>query len=572
MDSRKRNQRIISAALTSLFMFQQTMMLSAFSTEITGVIGNNGIYNINPTAVNGSMGYRKYNDFDLSKGDVANLNFLKGNKNIETFVNLVNNKINIEGTVNSMRGNNFYNGKAVFVSPKGMVVGASGVLNVGSLGIYTPNQSTYNYYLNNPENSLNDLANINNAGDGTVTINGKVLAAKDIDIVSSNIKVPGQMVARGTDVVQAYDNALFNNLVNTSNIKSAGSMTNNGGKITFTSSNGTTVSNNITNYGTGGIEMKNINSDGILLGSKIASNGDIKLTNTGDKGIVIAKAAEINSSKNIIMDDTSKSGIVHQGLSKADNNVNIKANGGNVVIGDKSDKDNYVTAGNNIDINVKNGSILNYGVEKVLLNAGNDLTMNVTDGTIGLPVQQAACTGSGCTGIGPKDQGSRDFTKSVNANVKGKVKAETNKVTKPDDLVINYAAIDSDMNIDSIKADGRVILTVDDDYGYNNNGSTRYNMVNARPDDNSDTNIEGTGISLISNGSIGTKKNPVTFIQTGADKGYSMDVLAENNINLKENSYNDKNYGRDNEIKTNKACNIIARKGDANIEFAGNTT
>ena len=64
MDSRKRNQRIISAALTSLFMFQQTMMLSAFSTEITGVIGNNGIYNINPTAVNGSMGYRKYNDFD----------------------------------------------------------------------------------------------------------------------------------------------------------------------------------------------------------------------------------------------------------------------------------------------------------------------------------------------------------------------------------------------------------------------------------------------------------------------------------------------------------------------------
>jgi hypothetical protein len=96
-------------------------------------------------------------------------------------------------------------------------------------------------------------------------------------------------------------------------------------------------------------------------------------------------------------------------------------------------------------------------------------------------------------------------------------------------------------------------------------------MVNARTD-NSDTNIEGTGISLIANGSIGTKNKPVTFIQTGAAQGYSMDVLAENNINLKENSFNDSNYGRAKEITTNKACTIIARKGDANIEFAGNTT
>ena len=241
------------------------------------------------------------------------------------------------------------------------------------------------------------------------------------------------------------------------------------------------------------------------------------------------------------------------------------------VLGDNTSNNNYVTAGKDIAITVTDGSLLNYGVEKVLLNAGGDLTMKVTDGTIGLPVQQAACTGSGCTGVGPKSEGSRDFTKSVNANIKGKVKAETNKVTKPEDLVINYAAIDSDMNIDTIKADGRVILTVDDDYGYNNTGAKRYNMVNARTD-NSDTNVEGTGISLISNGSIGTKDNAVTFIQTGAEQGYSMDVLAENNINLKENSFNDSNYGRSKEVTTNKACTIIARKGDANIEFAGNTT
>lgn len=77
--------------------------------------------------------------------------------------------------------------------------------------------------------------------------------------------------------------------------------------------------------------------------------------------------------------------------------------------------------------------------------------MNVNDGTIGLEVG-GGCQGAACTGIGPKEGGSRDFTKSINGNIKGKVKASTNKVTKPDDLVINYAAIDSDMNIDNIKA------------------------------------------------------------------------------------------------------------------------
>jgi hypothetical protein len=199
--------------------------------------------------------------------------------------------------------------------------------------------------------------------------------------------------------------------------------------------------------------------------------------------------------------------------------------------------------------------------------------MDVTDGTIGLEVQQNACTGSGCTGIGPKADGSRDFTKSINANVKGKVNAKTTNTkaaTKPDDLVINYAAIDSDMNIDTIKADGRVILTVDDDFGVDNNG-TRYNMLNVSKD-NTTTNVEGWGISLISNGSIGTSENAVTFIQTGAENGYSMDALANENINLKENSFNDANYGRDKEVKTNKVCTMIAREGDLNVEFAGNTT
>lgn len=137
--SGKRNKRIVASILTTVFMAHQTMLLSVAASEISGINSTNGVYNINPSAlINGTdMGYRKYKNFVLDKGDVANLIYKYGTNDVSTFINLVDNQINVNGIVNTMRDGNFYNGKAVFVSPNGMVVGASGVLNVGSLSVYT---------------------------------------------------------------------------------------------------------------------------------------------------------------------------------------------------------------------------------------------------------------------------------------------------------------------------------------------------------------------------------------------------------------------------------------------------
>ena len=144
----KRPKRIVAAAITAMFLSHQTLMMSVVASEITGVTGNNGVYNIDPSAlINGTdIGYRKYKDFNLDKNDVANLIYRYGDTDINTFVNLVDNQVNINGLVNTMRDGSFYNGKAIFISPNGMVVGASGVLNVGSLGIYTPSHSVYEEY------------------------------------------------------------------------------------------------------------------------------------------------------------------------------------------------------------------------------------------------------------------------------------------------------------------------------------------------------------------------------------------------------------------------------------------
>jgi len=48
------------------------------ATDITGVTGNNGVYNIEAAKVSGSTGFRQYGNFDLSKGDVANLIYKAG--------------------------------------------------------------------------------------------------------------------------------------------------------------------------------------------------------------------------------------------------------------------------------------------------------------------------------------------------------------------------------------------------------------------------------------------------------------------------------------------------------------
>ena len=150
-----KKRRIVVSLLSLSMMAQQTFVpMAAVASNITGAgsvhgdnitTGANGntIFDLAPSAHNGNIGYRQYKNFNLSEGDIANLIFKYGSENVSKFVNFVDNTVNINGIVNTMRDGNFYDGKAVFISPNGVVVGASGVLNVGSLSVLTPTQEQY---------------------------------------------------------------------------------------------------------------------------------------------------------------------------------------------------------------------------------------------------------------------------------------------------------------------------------------------------------------------------------------------------------------------------------------------
>ena len=438
------------------------------------------------------------------------------------------------------------------------------------------------------ENGLLDMTN-NGANGFNVTETGKISGNGGLNMTNSETGTAGMNIngtatnignanvlnkAGALNVGGSFTNtgdAVFTN--DGTNLVVNGTVTNNKGTLKMTNNNGAfNVNGTVRNNGTT-TNLTNAGADGLNVTGTVYSNGDLTMTNTGAKGINLASTGRVNGDNNIYINNNSKGGVNVKGLVNGQKDVNITSENGNVVIGDNTENDNYITAGDNININVNNGSILNEGSAtkvKTLLKANKNLNMYVTDGTIGTEVQQDGAI-SGSTGIGPKNQGSRDFSKSINANIGGNVTAKTTKnATTANNLVINYAAIDSDMNINSIKADGRVILTVDDSSHANGGvaSGTRYNMLDANKT-KGNVNVEGTGISLISNGSIGTKDNKLTFVQTDAANN-KMDALANENIYLRENSFDA--YGRDNETKLNTVSTMIAREGDLDVEFAGDTT
>ena len=216
-------KKFIAAILTFLFVMQQTMVLPALAeSNISGVTnGGSGSFDIRPDINHGDMGFKHYNKFELGQGDVANLIFAlkNGDISVDKFVNLVDNRIIINGVLNGVLKNGDIGGHAIFVSPSGMVVGASGVLNVGSLTAIAPTTNSYINFVGmgmgqaaaenainalknngsidkdenitipglNPDVSLEMLKSSDMKSD--ITVNGKIIARDDVTLIAKTVNV-----------------------------------------------------------------------------------------------------------------------------------------------------------------------------------------------------------------------------------------------------------------------------------------------------------------------------------------------------------------------------------------------
>ena len=157
-------RRVVASVLSLLMVMQQSALLQAMAaTSITNANGqalsaDNGMYNITPDMVNKNarLGFRKFGQFTLDKGDVANFIFKWYNsqlaqnpdyngsnspfvintdtQDIDTFIAAVNSgQVNINGIINALstlpsgavgipeNGLMKSNSHLVFVAPGGVV-------------------------------------------------------------------------------------------------------------------------------------------------------------------------------------------------------------------------------------------------------------------------------------------------------------------------------------------------------------------------------------------------------------------------------------------------------------------
>ena len=377
------NKKLILAAMAVILAAG-----SAQATNVTGATGGNGVYSVKPEKFSGIAGYRKYDNFTVTKGDKLNMEFVRpGDKTQPTaFVNLVGkNGVNINGIVNTTRNGSFYNGHAIFITPGGFVVGQSGVLNVGRLSVSTPTASKYNdltskyakddvYSIGQEVSALTQNSK-GNAGAADITINGKVFARSGVEMAGKTVAVPGNIVngVKEAKVISSTDaaDALFSSLVNTDGtVKAASLFQNQGGRILIKSAEGLGVSGTVTN-GTGATYLTNNGSNGMVVTGKVAGKDLARLYNT--KGaLTVGNNSNVTASEAYIRNKGAEMTFTKD--SKVDAlDVTIMNDGsGKLVASGRIDGNGQVA--------VKNTSAAGMQLSGTLVNANGETAINNTKG------------------------------------------------------------------------------------------------------------------------------------------------------------------------------------------------
>ena len=187
----------------------------------------NGVANIYAEKAANGVGLNAFEHFELGNNQIANLYFKTetGTNTLHTLVNTVENQIKISGTVNAIR-NNKIGGNLYFLSPKGMVVGSTGVINAGSLTMITSGKTFKNSLGSLDPDAAAAAIAANNwelNEDAKIDIHGQINTATGIDLRAAYINVTKD--ASATLAPSLKTGVVFANTVNTTDInKQAGNV------------------------------------------------------------------------------------------------------------------------------------------------------------------------------------------------------------------------------------------------------------------------------------------------------------------------------------------------------------
>jgi filamentous hemagglutinin family protein len=235
--SKKLLLRPLTLAVSLAFggMHAQTLAQSVVLADgktATTVNKQGSTLDVSTGTVSGNRAFNSFSRFEVGQGDILNLRLPDGTN---TLVNMVYDRpIRIDGILNSIQ-NNQIGGKVIFADPFGMVVGRTGVLNVGSLFVTTPTAQAMlgvigaNGQVNNA--AAQDLIDgkLPQAAGSLIRIDGRINALERIRLQAEQVQVgQGAVVLAGAD---ARHQAAFVSAVNTQGLEAATGMVDKGGVI-----------------------------------------------------------------------------------------------------------------------------------------------------------------------------------------------------------------------------------------------------------------------------------------------------------------------------------------------------
>ena len=176
-------------------------------TVTPGKLANGGTqYDIKNQQVNNGNALNKFDKFGIAQHDVANLHMGDAAHQI----NLVKDRINIDGVVNAIKDNKI-GGDVYFFSNAGIAVGKTGVFNVGRLTLGTNAAYGEALYNGGMEKHLAQSAAAQAkavSGGSDITLKGKVYAASDVVLGAGSVNVTADSVnVTGGEIRTHWNNA-----------------------------------------------------------------------------------------------------------------------------------------------------------------------------------------------------------------------------------------------------------------------------------------------------------------------------------------------------------------------------
>lgn len=190
-----------------------TITLHTGMPTATSMVTNGTVTDITTSTVRGNTGFNSFGHFNVNAGNTVNLHVPAGKANL---VNLVHDsRTVINGTLNGLKDGSI-GGNIIFADPHGLVVGASGVVNVGSLTVTTPSAAQMSQLAATMTNGSDAdgtalaadlMAGKYNGGSGEVSIQGQVNSAGSVNLFAASAVVSnGARVNAGAEVFQATVN------------------------------------------------------------------------------------------------------------------------------------------------------------------------------------------------------------------------------------------------------------------------------------------------------------------------------------------------------------------------------